>query len=72
MLVLSYVENAQSDGKIDTARRMQMIQSIIVVRQYDGKGYTAHLRFEDKSKDRDISANNKWGIHRMIDRIVNA
>lgn len=32
------------------------------------KGYVAHLRYEDRFKDKDISASTYKGIHAAIDR----
>lgn len=46
-----------------------MIKSIIICK-HDNNGYSASLRFDDKRKDIDISANNKYSIYKNIDYIV--
>ena len=46
-----------------------MIDSIVILKH--GKlGYTASLRFKDKTKDVDISASNKKSIYKTIDYLV--
>ena len=46
-----------------------MIKSIVIC-QHGKLGYTASLRFEDSSRDIDISSSNHYGIYRSIDSIV--
>lgn len=44
------------------------IDSIVVVK--NSKGYIAHLRFEDKNDDLDISAMSPWGIYHSVDKVI--
>ena len=46
-----------------------MIESIVICR-HDNLGYTASLRFSDKSHYVDISSNDKRSLNRKIDYIV--
>lgn len=46
-----------------------MIDSIIICK-HGTKGYSASLRFKDKSLDIDISAGNKYNIYKKIDDIM--
>ena len=46
-----------------------MLESIIICK-HGNLGYTASLRFKDKSYDKDISANNKYSLYKTIEYIV--
>lgn len=46
-----------------------MLESVIICKH--GKyGYTASIRFTDKSKDKEISSTNKYSLYETINYIV--
>lgn len=48
---------------------MSHVTSVVVCRF--PRGYVASLRFEDKTDDLDVSANSRWGMYALIEKLIN-